>query len=50
MTPEDAYTVPYGAGIPLIVYDPEMVDIDIKGYADLWDPSGRRIALVPTTV
>ena len=24
---------------PLIVYDPEMVDIDIKGYADLWDPS-----------
>ena len=37
--PEDAYTVPYGAGIPLIVYDPEMVDIDIKGYADLWDPS-----------
>ena len=37
--PEDAYTIPYGAGIPLIVYDPEMVDIDIKGYADLWDPS-----------
>lgn len=37
--PEDAYTVPYGAGIPLIVYDPEMVDIEIKGYSDLWDPS-----------
>lgn len=37
--PNDEYTVPYGAGIPLIVYDPEMVDIDIKGYADLWDPS-----------
>ena len=37
--PDDAYTIPYGAGIPLIVYDPEMVDIDIKGYADLWDPS-----------
>lgn len=34
---EDAYTVPYGAGIPLIVYDPEMVDFEIKGYADLWD-------------
>lgn len=37
--PEDAYTIPYGAGIPLIVYDPEMVDFEIKGYADLWDPS-----------
>lgn len=37
--PENEYTVPYGAGIPLIVYDPEMVDIEIKGYADLWDPS-----------
>ena len=37
--PDDEYTVPYGAGIPLIVYDPEMVDIDIKGYSDLWDPS-----------
>lgn len=37
--PDDEYTIPYGAGIPLIVYDPEMVDIEIKGYADLWDPS-----------
>ena len=36
---KDEYTVPYGAGIPLIVYDPEEVDIDIKGYSDLWDPS-----------
>ena len=36
---DDEYTVPYGAGIPLIVYDPEQVDIDIKGYKDLWDPS-----------
>ena len=35
----DEYTVPYGAGIPLIVYDPDEVDIDIKGYADLWDES-----------
>lgn len=35
----DEYTVPYGAGIPLIVYDPEQVDIEIKGYSDLWDPS-----------
>lgn len=37
--PNDEYTVPYGAGIPLIVYDPEQVDIEIKGYKDLWDPS-----------
>ena len=37
--PTDEYTVPYGAGIPLIVYDPDEVDIDIEGYNDLWDPS-----------
>ena len=37
--PEDEFTVPYGAGIPLIVYDPALVDIEIKGYADLWDSS-----------
>lgn len=37
--PTDEYIVPYGAGIPLIVYDPEQVKIDIKGYNDLWDPS-----------
>lgn len=37
--PDDEDTVPYGAGIPLIVYDPDQVDIDIKGYKDLWDPS-----------
>lgn len=37
--PENKYTVPYGAGIPLIVYDPELVDIEIKGYSDLWDAS-----------
>ena len=35
--PEDLYTVPYGAGIPLIVYDPEEVDFEIKGYNDLWN-------------
>lgn len=37
--PNDEYIVPYGAGIPLIVYDPEEVDLDIKGYSDLWDES-----------
>ena len=35
--PEDLYTVPYGAGIPLIVYDPDEVDFEIKGYNDLWN-------------
>ena len=37
--PENAYTVPYGAGIPLIVYDPSLTEIEIKGYNDLWDES-----------
>lgn len=35
----DEYTVPYGAGIQTIVYNPKMVDKEIKGYADLWDES-----------
>ena len=37
--PEDAYTVPYGAGVQTIVYDPSTVGLDIQGYADLWDAS-----------
>lgn len=37
--PENTFTVPYGAGIPLIVYDPALVDITIEGYEDLWNPS-----------
>lgn len=37
--PEDKYTVPYGAGIPLIVYDPAEVDFEITGYSDLWNPA-----------
>lgn len=27
------------AGIPLIVYDPEQIGFEIKGYADLWNPA-----------
>lgn len=34
---ENAYTVPYTAGTPLIVYDPAQVDFEITGYEDLWD-------------
>ena len=37
--PNNEYTVPYGAGIPLIVYDPALTDVEIKGYSDLWNPS-----------
>ncbi|MGI6642444.1 MAG: polyamine ABC transporter substrate-binding protein [Bacillota bacterium] len=39
--PNNEYTVPYGAGVQTIVYDPELVQIDITGYADLWDESLR---------
>ncbi len=37
--PKNEYTVPYGAGVQTIVYNPADVSVDIKGYADLWDPS-----------
>lgn len=37
--PENEYVIPYVSGIPLIVYDPNAVDIEINGFADLWDPS-----------
>ena len=36
--PENKYTLPYGSGIPLIVYNPEVVKLDIQGYDDLWNP------------
>jgi spermidine/putrescine transport system substrate-binding protein len=39
--PDDEYTVPYGAGVQTIVYDPSAVGIDIQGYGDLWDESLR---------
>jgi spermidine/putrescine-binding protein len=35
----DEYTVPYGAGVQTIVYDPEKIKKDITGYGDLWDSS-----------
>ena len=37
--PNNEYTIPYGAGIPLIVYDPALTDVEIKGYEDLWNPA-----------
>lgn len=36
---ENKYTVPYAAGIPTIIYNPEMVDFEITGYEDLWNES-----------
>lgn len=35
----DEYSVPYGAGVQTIVYDPDKISLEIKGYADLWDSS-----------
>jgi spermidine/putrescine-binding protein len=37
--PADEYTVPYGAGVQTIVYDPKAVSTPITGYAGLWDKS-----------
>ncbi|MDR1903403.1 MAG: spermidine/putrescine ABC transporter substrate-binding protein [Treponema sp.] len=39
--PADEYTIPYGAGVQTIVYDPSRVKIPVSGYADLWDSSLR---------
>ncbi|MDR1840156.1 MAG: spermidine/putrescine ABC transporter substrate-binding protein [Treponema sp.] len=37
--PADEYTVPYGAGVQTIVYDPKLVKVNIRGYYDLWHPT-----------
>lgn len=37
--PENEYTVPYGAGMQTIIYNTDLVDVDIKGFDDLLDPS-----------
>lgn len=37
--PDNEYTVPYGAGIPLLLYDPALTDVEITRYADLWNPA-----------
>jgi len=37
--PSSEYVIPYVAGSPLIVYDPAKIDLEITGYADLWDES-----------
>ena len=37
--PDNQYVIPYVAGCPLIVYDPERVPFEITGYEDLWNES-----------
>jgi spermidine/putrescine-binding protein len=37
--PNDEYTFPHGAGVQTIVYDPLLTNMEITGYADLWDAS-----------
>jgi len=45
--PNDEYTIPYGAGVQTIVYNPAFVNIAISGYDDLWDPSlSDRIGII----
>ncbi|MDR2759532.1 MAG: spermidine/putrescine ABC transporter substrate-binding protein [Spirochaetaceae bacterium] len=39
--PNNEYTVPYGAGIQTIVYDPAKVNLEIKGFGDLWNNALR---------
>ena len=34
--PQDEYTVPYGAGVQTITYNPALVSEPVNGYADLW--------------
>ncbi|HIU09187.1 MAG TPA: spermidine/putrescine ABC transporter substrate-binding protein [Candidatus Limiplasma pullistercoris] len=36
--PDNEYVIPYMAGCPLIIYDPERVPFEITGYEDLWNP------------
>jgi spermidine/putrescine-binding protein len=45
--PRDEYTVPYGAGVQTIMYDPRQVRTPITGYADLWNSSfANRVGII----
>jgi spermidine/putrescine-binding protein len=35
--PHSEYTVPYGAGVQTIVYDPSRTGVEISGFTDLWN-------------
>lgn len=44
---ENEYTLPFGAGIPLIVYDKEALGLELTSYEDLWKPELKNnLALV----
>ncbi|MDR0731128.1 MAG: spermidine/putrescine ABC transporter substrate-binding protein [Treponema sp.] len=40
--PQDDYTVPYGAGIQTIVYNPAKLPFSISGFSDFWNPALRK--------
>jgi spermidine/putrescine-binding protein len=40
--PRDEYTIPYGAGIQTLVYNPAKLRFDISGFSDLWNPALRK--------
>jgi spermidine/putrescine-binding protein len=40
--PQDEYTIPYGAGIQTIVYNPAKVNINVQGFSDFFHPSLRK--------
>jgi spermidine/putrescine-binding protein len=40
--PHDEYTIPYGAGIQTIVYNPSRVNFAIQGFSDFFNPSLRK--------
>lgn len=45
--PQDEYSIPWGAGIPLIVYNPELTGFELSSYADLWNPALKdNVALI----
>jgi spermidine/putrescine-binding protein len=40
--PTDEYTIPYGAGVQTIVYNPAKLNFDIKGLSDFFNPALRK--------
>jgi spermidine/putrescine-binding protein len=40
--PHDEYTIPYGAGIQTIVYDPAKLNFEIQGFSDFYNPALRK--------
>jgi spermidine/putrescine-binding protein len=36
--PQDEYTIPYGAGIQTIVYNPAKLNFEIQGFSDFFNP------------